>query len=191
MPAGRSSRVEITKAERGDLAALTALCLTSKAHWGYDAAFMAACRDELTLCEADLQTTEIGVIRDGRAPVAMAQVSVHGSEAEIDKLFVHPGAMGRGHGRALFDWIVATARGKGCNPVADRGRPRCLCLLRTYGRAPCRPRPVRLHRRPQFATPLLRPDGGEVTGIDRGTQFGSVGQSFLPQPQYSPHADTC
>ena len=32
-----------------DLEALSALCLRSKAHWGYDAAFMAAWGQELTL----------------------------------------------------------------------------------------------------------------------------------------------
>ena len=28
---------------------LTALCMRSKAHWGYDAAFMHACREELRM----------------------------------------------------------------------------------------------------------------------------------------------
>lgn len=28
---------------------LTELCIRSKAHWGYDAAFMALCRDALTV----------------------------------------------------------------------------------------------------------------------------------------------
>ena len=44
----------IRLAQRADLPALTALCLASKAHWGYDAAFMAAVADELTMTEAQL-----------------------------------------------------------------------------------------------------------------------------------------
>ena len=37
----------IREATEADLPALTALCLAAKAHWGYDAAFMAACEQEL------------------------------------------------------------------------------------------------------------------------------------------------
>jgi hypothetical protein len=39
----------IRPAEPADAAALTELAQTSKAAWGYDAAFMAACRAELTI----------------------------------------------------------------------------------------------------------------------------------------------
>ena len=61
MPAGG----RIRRARGREAAALSALAMRSKAHWGYDAAFMAACRAELTLtpegiaarpvfvCEAD------------------------------------------------------------------------------------------------------------------------------------------
>ena len=39
----------IRDASPGDCEALSALAFSSKAHWGYDDAFMAACRDELTV----------------------------------------------------------------------------------------------------------------------------------------------
>jgi GNAT superfamily N-acetyltransferase len=44
----------IRRAERADAAALTRLALASKASWGYDAAFMEACRAELTLEARDI-----------------------------------------------------------------------------------------------------------------------------------------
>jgi hypothetical protein len=39
----------IRAAHGGELEALSALAMRSKAHWGYSAAFMQACRDELTV----------------------------------------------------------------------------------------------------------------------------------------------
>ena len=41
--------IRLRDARQDELQSLTELCLRSKAVWGYDAAFMAACRIELTL----------------------------------------------------------------------------------------------------------------------------------------------
>ncbi len=91
--------------------ALTALCLTSKAHWGYDAAFMAACVAELTVRPADLATDRYRVAEQGGALVGVAALSVDGDRGRIERMFVAPDAMGSGIGRALMDWLIAEARG--------------------------------------------------------------------------------
>ena len=65
----------IRLARRDDLAALTALAIRSKAHWGYDDAFMTACVDELTVTEAHLAANRIGVIDGSDGPVAMVQIT--------------------------------------------------------------------------------------------------------------------
>jgi GNAT superfamily N-acetyltransferase len=94
----------------GDLPDLSALCLRSKAHWGYDAVFMAACREELTLTETDLVTSALtAAYRDGSL-AGVAQVKTEENGAEIWKLFVDPPHMGTGVGRQLFAWCVAEAR---------------------------------------------------------------------------------
>ena len=36
-------------AEAGEAGAISALALRSKGHWGYDAGFLAACREDLTI----------------------------------------------------------------------------------------------------------------------------------------------
>lgn len=108
-----------------DLAALSALCLRSKAHWGYDAAFMAACEAELTLRPGDLTITTVGVaLRDGE-PVAMAQVGPAevAGRAELWKLFVAPGAMGQGLGRAMMAWAAAAARVRGAQALEIAADP--------------------------------------------------------------------
>jgi hypothetical protein len=50
------------KAKPEDIEALNALCFRSKAVWGYDDGFMEACREELSLEPAEIDTTEIAVI---------------------------------------------------------------------------------------------------------------------------------
>lgn len=93
-----------------DLPRLSALCLRSKAYWGYDAVFMAACREELTLTETDMDTSALTAAwRDGIL-AGVAQVRPEENGAEIWKLFVDPPHMGTGVGRQLFGWCVAEAR---------------------------------------------------------------------------------
>lgn len=94
-----------------DLPALSALCLRSKAHWGYDDAFMAACRDALTFSPSDLdQFAAVMAEIDGH-PAGVALVGWDGPDADLEKFFVDPPFIGHGVGRTLFDWCVATARG--------------------------------------------------------------------------------
>ncbi len=102
--------------ELSELTRLSELCLRSKAFWGYDADFMAACVDELTLRPGDLERTKIVVAEQDRAVAGVAQVSVADENADLLKLFVDPGHMGKGIGTVLFDWAVETARAQ----LADR-----------------------------------------------------------------------
>lgn len=96
-----------------ELAYLDGLCLRSKAVWGYDADFMAACRAELTLHPDELRTTHLQVAERDGAVVGVAQVKVVGSDAELMKLFVEPTVLRSGVGRLLFQWATAKARSFG------------------------------------------------------------------------------
>ena len=96
--------IALRPARQGEAAALTALCLRSKAVWGYDAPFMAACRSELTLTAGSFAASLIEVAEDDGVVVGMAQLTLHGANAELDKLFVEPACLGGGAGRALFAW---------------------------------------------------------------------------------------
>lgn len=81
---------------------LTDLALRSKGHWGYDAAFLAACRDELTvqpeLCDgAHLHVAEC----DGQV-IGYYQITGVPPVGELADLFVDPRAIGTGIGAALL-----------------------------------------------------------------------------------------
>lgn len=106
-----------------DLPILSALCLRSKATWGYDAGFLAACRDELTLTEADLRTTRIGVSQTGATLVGMVQVGTCAQRAELHKLFVDPDAQACGHGARLLGWAARCARQDGARSMIIESDP--------------------------------------------------------------------
>lgn len=112
---------------------LTQLCLRSKAVWGYDAAFMAACRPALTVAVADWRQSDIQVAVDGGKIVGIAQVMYHGDAAELDKLFVDPGALGGGIGRKLFGWCVETALSKDAKVMTIDADPGAADFYRRLG----------------------------------------------------------
>lgn len=90
---------------------LSALALRSKGHWGYSAAFLEACRDELTVTPERCAQGRVTVaVRDGRV---LGFHAVQGSppEGELSALFVDPPAIGTGlGGRLLRDALGAAAR---------------------------------------------------------------------------------
>ncbi|TKT74866.1 GNAT family N-acetyltransferase [Aquamicrobium sp. LC103] len=94
---------------------LTGLCLRSKAVHGYDAAFMEACRAELTVKPS--AGGRIMVAADGGTPVGFAELSVSGDACELDKLFVEPACLGKGVGRALLDWAKEEASAAGARAM--------------------------------------------------------------------------
>jgi GNAT superfamily N-acetyltransferase len=86
------------------------LALRSKAHWGYDADFLAACHDDLTLSPDDIATSTVYVFDGASAPAGFCRlVLLDDGVAELDALFVEPAAMGQGVGSRLWWHAVSTA----------------------------------------------------------------------------------
>ncbi|MDR6288555.1 GNAT superfamily N-acetyltransferase [Inquilinus ginsengisoli] len=117
-PAIRPARPE-------EAAALSALVLRSKAHWGYDAAFMAQVRDVLQVTPEAIRAGGVFVAVDGDdRPLGLGSVGIADGAAELELLFVDPAAMGQGAGRALYRHAVAMARAGGAGTLwilADPG----------------------------------------------------------------------
>lgn len=99
----------IRDAAPADTAALTELALRSKAHWGYDDAFMAACRDELTVTAATLDAWTVRLAERDDAAVGFYALSSKDGEACVEMFFVDPPAIGTGVGKALWPDMVAHA----------------------------------------------------------------------------------
>jgi len=112
---------------------LTELCLRSKAVWGYDEAFMRACRAELTLVPADFTTSSLAVAVEGDEVAGVVQVVVDGDRADLAKLFIAPTTLRAGAGRLLFDWAVNTARERGARWLWIEADPDAAGFYRRMG----------------------------------------------------------
>ena len=104
----------VRPARAGEAKSLTALCLRSKAHWGYDADFMRLCVPSLTVKEESIAEGRVlvAIDADGRT-IGTGSVGRDGDDAELALMFVDPAAIGGGTGRTLFEAAVPLARGLG------------------------------------------------------------------------------
>ena len=105
-----SADVVLRAPEPGEIKALDALCFRSKAHWGYDADFMELCRPVLHVDPEAIGQGRVQVAEIDGAIAGVAQFTVDRVNAELDLLFVDPDHMGKGVGRALFEWACVTSR---------------------------------------------------------------------------------
>ena len=97
-------------AKIGELSELSDLCLRSKAHWGYDAGFIEACREALTITPEDLKQDHVWVADGPDGITGVLQVQTGVAVVVLDKLFIDPTAMGLGVGRLLFEKATELAK---------------------------------------------------------------------------------
>ena len=118
--------VELADGRADEAAALSDLALRSKAHWGYDAAFLEACREELTLTPEQAGGTR--VVRDSAGTVVGFHLLAPDPDdrpgrGELLMLFVDPSAMGSGVGRVLLEDAVASAGERGWTALRVESDP--------------------------------------------------------------------
>ncbi|MFF8911902.1 GNAT family N-acetyltransferase [Streptomyces sp. NPDC015032] len=102
--------MDVRPAHRTEAGELTELALASKAHWGYDEAFLAACRDELTLHPADIGPRRTTVAEEDGRVLGFTTLDGAPPEGALGMMFVAPDAIGRGIGRLLFEHTMTEAR---------------------------------------------------------------------------------
>lgn len=112
--------------------ALTDLCLRSKGWWGYDNAFIEACREDLTVTQQDIG----GIFRvaelNGRL-AGVVQVTRDGNEWSLGALFIAPPFIGRGIGAALMLWAIDAAREQGARRLVIEAEPGAVAFYRRFG----------------------------------------------------------
>jgi N-acetylglutamate synthase-like GNAT family acetyltransferase len=115
--------VDIRPASKDEVGMLSELALRSKGHWGYDAAFLEACRAELTITPARIDRETVWVAVEAGEVVGFCSLLVEGENAELTDLFVDPVRIGSGVGQALWDRSVATSREKGATRIRIESDP--------------------------------------------------------------------
>ncbi len=114
---------------------LTELCLRSKAYWGYDARFLAACAAELTVTPRRIASNMTFVRVDRGTVAGMYSLDPMDDPAriELDLLYVDPEAIGAGHGRALMEHAKAEARRHGARLMVVQADPNAAAFYVTMG----------------------------------------------------------
>ena len=114
-------------------APLLAECEALSDLWGYDDAFLAACREELTVTAAMIQSSAMAVAERDGAVCGLVQLDMTPPEAVLEKIFVAPEAIGNGIGNALFQWAVTMAKDAGAGSFTIDSDPNAVAFYRHMG----------------------------------------------------------
>ncbi|TQV79945.1 GNAT family N-acetyltransferase [Denitrobaculum tricleocarpae] len=135
----RNITLRLAKTE--DCPALSRLALSSKAHWGYDDAFIKACVPALTVTP-DLLAAHHVVIAERASddgsdkeppPLGFYALSKARPEAEVECCFVDPAAIGSGVGGVLWRDMEAFARNEGVTGLSLVADPNAVGFYRHMG----------------------------------------------------------
>ncbi|MCX5380683.1 GNAT family N-acetyltransferase [Streptomyces sp. NBC_00091] len=146
--------------EAGEAGALTALVMRSKAHWGYDADFLAACAPQLCVREGELAARRVVVAENARGELLgvasledlegleglegleedeedgpRGPAAGDGPWARLGLLFVEPSAIGLGIGRLLYRDAVRRAAALGFRRLLIEADPHAAGFYQAMGAA--------------------------------------------------------
>lgn len=126
--------VDIEPAAAEDAECLSDLAFRSKAHWGYDDEFMTRCRDELTYTPEQLSAGGFWVLRRGREVHGFYGLTKVSPDAlELEAMFVEPGDIGRGYGRALMDHALEQFAASGLARLVIQADPNAAAFYEAAG----------------------------------------------------------
>ena len=110
--------------------------MRSKAHWGYSAEFMEACRQELAVSESKLSNKHFHyAVAENQGEIVgyYALERLSGEEFELEALFVEPKHIGSGVGRALIGHAKNRAAANGGRTLIIQGDPHAEKFYRAAG----------------------------------------------------------
>lgn len=124
----------IRRAQTNESETLSALAFRSKAHWGYDQAFMEAHRKDLSLAPGYIAGHPTYLYEHAAELLGFyALARVDEQWAELDFMFVDPAHLGRGIGRTLFEHARAMAGDMGHRYLRIVSDPHAAGFYRQMG----------------------------------------------------------
>ncbi len=123
--------------------------MRAKASWGYDEAFMAMCRAELTVTPELIAAWTIWVGEFAGEVAGMIALTSDGPNGELEDLMVDPVFQSRGVGAALMKVLVEECRRLGLDRIGLDADPNAEPIyrrlgFRTVGRSPSKSIPGRM-----------------------------------------------
>ena len=119
-----------------EAAALSDLCVRSKAVWGYDAAFMALAREVLQVSAKEIVAGDVWVATTVDGSIAGVVALGPGEQPgtlDLGKLFVEPRHIRGGVGRALLDQATREARRRGASRLTILADPYAAAFYERMG----------------------------------------------------------
>ena len=116
----------IRKAKPGEARHLSELALRSKAFWGYTDEFIEACRAELAVTRQKLNAKDLHYVvaeQNGGIVGFYAVRKCDGQVYELEALFLDPGHIGKGKGKALMAHAKHKVRRLGGKTLMIQGDP--------------------------------------------------------------------
>ncbi|MER7330463.1 MULTISPECIES: GNAT family N-acetyltransferase [unclassified Micromonospora] len=102
---------------------LSALALRSKGHWGYDQAFLDACRAELTFQPEDVRARRVAVADSAGGILGFYSLDGEPPSGELGNMWVEPDSIGSGVGRRLWHHAMQSARMAGFTSLRIEADP--------------------------------------------------------------------
>lgn len=115
--------LQIVRARATDADRLTSIAVASKRSWGYPDAWLQQWQPLLTVTSGFVSSHPTFMARVGAETVGFYALADGGSEWELEHLWVEPGWMGRGVGRALFTHAADTAKAAGADQISIESDP--------------------------------------------------------------------
>jgi GNAT superfamily N-acetyltransferase len=112
---------------------LTLLTLASKAHWGYDAAFMEVARPSLTVTPGYLETNDCWVAEIEGKTVGWLSLVPMPDGLLLDNFFLLPANIGSGVGRLMWEEAVQRARAQGAKRMTLEADPNASGFYQRMG----------------------------------------------------------
>jgi predicted N-acetyltransferase YhbS len=127
-------QMQIRPARADESEALGELAYRAKAHWGYDRAFMDACRAELTYAPEVVAAGGFEVAEAGGTVLGFyALVKVSPTATELDALFVDPRHLREGAGSALLDHALEASTRAGMERMVVQADPNAAAFYERAG----------------------------------------------------------
>lgn len=120
-------------AARSDLEEASALCIRSKASWGYDNQLLAHMSGELTLTHDDLLTDKTQLAFLNGEMIGVAQVGWDRRELFLHKIFISERIFRSGVGRILYAWALNAAREMGADRLVIASDPGAVPFYHAMG----------------------------------------------------------
>lgn len=112
---------------------LTALTIASKAHWGYDEAFMAVARPSLTVTREYLEANDRWVAVIDGTTVGWFSLAAIPDGFLLDNFFLRPAHIGQGIGRLMWEAAVRRASTLGAKRMTLEADPNAAAFYERMG----------------------------------------------------------